>query len=762
MPQQLHKDAEGIVRRGHACVLHLLERLEGVVDAVLLRASVEDGIVHDLVRRELSIAFHLLQDVEGAVDIPFDAVALDDGGVGDDVRLHAALRHVLEELRGPGHGARLRASVQHRVVRNRVARDALGPHLLVADEDLVDALRHGEALEHCGVDHGVDASTSLFVLELLVDQLPSLVRLVVHHERLHHAAQGDRGGFHAVLLHLVPQLRDPESVPGLTVGLDHGAVRGSGEVHEAALVPVPAHQVREEVQLLDADAGLDHRGEEHLVDRLLDVLDQSHDTAHILGVGVHRERLQEDGARHGVRLHAGALHLLENAPHAATVLGDHLRVKQLVEGDLVGLQAAAAHLFDQGPRLVGMTPGEVHLQHRVVPNDVDEVQLLHLFEVRGCALDVTALHASVEEAIEDQRRELHAALPELAEDRGRSAQVALFGVALDERRLPLQLARASALARARTPSGAMLREALRELRPAELSRGLRQRTREGGVRPATTGQHLCLAEVASALGAVARDQRAAGAPEEFAAGRRPGRAREFEGLLCEVTVDDGPAAIEQRHSQALRDRHGARRLQLGEEVTEPIRISSGGQRTGKDLVGARSERHLQGRTGIQELPASGRPRLAPLPREDLLEVLRLGPRPEALQLLRRREDTLLPRREGQHLRRGARWQRALRLGVHGRGHLPQVAQRLVEAATLRRRRREDGAHARRQRLAGQTRGSVRNAEEVLAPQLRSHKPHVGRRVCRPPLLLQQRKRGVEKLHGVIPQQRRGQGGDAIE
>mmetsp|Transcript_64363 Transcript_64363/g.181495 ORF Transcript_64363/g.181495 Transcript_64363/m.181495 type:complete len:319 (-) Transcript_64363:2013-2969(-) len=146
MTQDLHQDAQGVVRRPDAARLHLVEHLQGVLDTVLLRAAIQDGVVHDLVRLELTILLHLRQDMEGTVDIALDTISLDNRGVRDDVRLDAGRGHVLEELRCTAHGAALGASIQHGVVGDGVTRDALAAHLLVDSEDLVDALGDREAL----------------------------------------------------------------------------------------------------------------------------------------------------------------------------------------------------------------------------------------------------------------------------------------------------------------------------------------------------------------------------------------------------------------------------------------------------------------------------------------------------------------------------------------------------------------------------------------------------------------------------------------
>mmetsp|Transcript_36862 Transcript_36862/g.118847 ORF Transcript_36862/g.118847 Transcript_36862/m.118847 type:complete len:362 (+) Transcript_36862:544-1629(+) len=361
MPQDLHQDAQGVVRGRDTAGLHLIQHFQRLVHTVLLRATVQNGVVHDLVRLELTILLHLRQDMEGTVDIALDTISLDNRGVRDDVRLDTGRGHVLEELRCTAHGAALGASIQHGVVGDGVTRDALAAHLLVDSEDLVDALGDREALQHGGIDHGVDAAAPLLVLHLLAYQLPGLIGLVVDDQGFGQATQGDGGGLHAPLLHLRPELLDALHVASLAVGLDHGAVGRRREVHEAALLAVALHEVGEEIHLLDADARFDDGGEEHLVDGLLDVLDEADDAAEIFGLRVVREGLQDDGARDRVRVDARGLHLLDEAPHPAAVLRHDLRVQQLVVRDFVGEQAASRHLLHEGAGLLGLATGEVGL-----------------------------------------------------------------------------------------------------------------------------------------------------------------------------------------------------------------------------------------------------------------------------------------------------------------------------------------------------------------------------------------------------------------
>mmetsp|Transcript_77170 Transcript_77170/g.249979 ORF Transcript_77170/g.249979 Transcript_77170/m.249979 type:complete len:347 (+) Transcript_77170:544-1584(+) len=345
MPQDLHQDAQGVVRRRDSAGPHLVQHLQSLVYPMLLRTAVQDGVVHDFVRLELAVLLHLRQDVEGPVHVTLHTVALDDSGIRDDVWLHASLRHVFQQLRGAAHCVRLGASIKHRVVGDGVARDAAGPHLLVHDEDLLHAPRDCEALQDCGVDHGVDAAATLLVLHLLPHQVPRFLGLVVYDQSLGQAAQGNGCGLHTLLLHFRPELLHAVHIACLAVGLDHGTVSRRRKVHEAAPLPVALHEFRKQIHLLDADASLDDRGEQHLVNGFLDVVDELNDAPQFGRLREACQRLQDDGACHRVRFYACLLHLLHHTPHAPAVLRHDLGMQQLVVRDLVGTQATRSHLL---------------------------------------------------------------------------------------------------------------------------------------------------------------------------------------------------------------------------------------------------------------------------------------------------------------------------------------------------------------------------------------------------------------------------------
>mmetsp|Transcript_39085 Transcript_39085/g.83169 ORF Transcript_39085/g.83169 Transcript_39085/m.83169 type:complete len:712 (+) Transcript_39085:298-2433(+) len=430
--QNLDQDAQRVIGRRNSRGLHLLQDLQGVLHAVLLGAAIQDAVVHDLVRAEFAVLLHLLQDMEGPVHVALQAIALDDGGVGDDVRLHAGLGHVLQEVGGPAHGTGFGTCIQHGVVGDGVAGNFVGSHLVVDGEDLVQVFDHSKSLQNRGVDHGVDAASKLLAVHLLPDQLPGLLGLVVHDQGLGQAAQSDGGGLHTLFLHLRPKLHDALGVTSLSVGLDHGAVGGGRELDAGALLSEALHEFGEDVEVLDADAGLHHRGEEDLVDGVLQVLDEAAHATEVRHLGVAHQGLQDDGAGDGVGLHTSGLHLLHDAPHAAAVLGHHGRVEELVVGDLVGAEALAVHLLHEVPGLLGLPAAQKPLQQGVVAHGVQDLQLLHLLEVGPGAVQVPALDAGIQEAVVDEGRQVVAlAAAELLEGLRGGGQVPVLGEGLD-------------------------------------------------------------------------------------------------------------------------------------------------------------------------------------------------------------------------------------------------------------------------------------------------------------------------------------------
>mmetsp|Transcript_8650 Transcript_8650/g.24110 ORF Transcript_8650/g.24110 Transcript_8650/m.24110 type:complete len:308 (+) Transcript_8650:88-1011(+) len=144
--QELHEDTECVVRRADTLDLHLIQDPQGILDSVLLRASVQDRVVHDFIRKKLFITPHLLEHAEGPIHVSLQTVPLDESRIRYDVWLNARLLHVLEEARCTVHRAALRTSVKQGVVRYGVAQDALALHVCVCSKNLVDLTGRGKTL----------------------------------------------------------------------------------------------------------------------------------------------------------------------------------------------------------------------------------------------------------------------------------------------------------------------------------------------------------------------------------------------------------------------------------------------------------------------------------------------------------------------------------------------------------------------------------------------------------------------------------------
>ena len=145
--------------------------------------------------------------------------SLDDRGVRHEVRRHLRRPHLLQQLASLVHEAAARQGVEHRVVGDAIGPDPALLHLLVELGDPVVLPRHREALEDGGVDHVVHQGPLLLVLPGGLHELPSVARVVVRDQRVHHAAQRHGRGPHLPLGHLGPELPDARHLARLPVGL---------------------------------------------------------------------------------------------------------------------------------------------------------------------------------------------------------------------------------------------------------------------------------------------------------------------------------------------------------------------------------------------------------------------------------------------------------------------------------------------------------------------------------------------------------------
>mmetsp|Transcript_72757 Transcript_72757/g.101126 ORF Transcript_72757/g.101126 Transcript_72757/m.101126 type:complete len:414 (+) Transcript_72757:595-1836(+) len=378
--KQLHKDAQGVVAGLNARCLHLLQQTQCLADIALLGAAIQDRVVHDLVRQEVAVPPHLLENTQGALHITVQAIALDDRGVGDDVRLDVGFSHVFQKQRSLLHRIALRTGIQHGVVGDSVAGNIVISHFLVHSKHFVNPLGNCKALQHGRVYHGVDHAFAVIILQLVLDELPGLLSLLVNHQSLHHAADSDSRRLHIVALQLRPEFTDLMEVTGLAKGFDHGPVDRSRDVLKKALHLISANEVGEAVQPLDSDAGFDDRRKENFIDGLLHAVNQAQNPSQVCLSGMLRQGLQEDRAGDQVRLEAGLEHLVHNAPHTRAISSSDFRIQELVVGDLVGCQPARSHLLYETPCLTQAAGGQVALENRVVADNIHEAELLHLLK----------------------------------------------------------------------------------------------------------------------------------------------------------------------------------------------------------------------------------------------------------------------------------------------------------------------------------------------------------------------------------------------
>mmetsp|Transcript_4426 Transcript_4426/g.11414 ORF Transcript_4426/g.11414 Transcript_4426/m.11414 type:complete len:881 (+) Transcript_4426:531-3173(+) len=426
--RKLHQHGEREVARGHARVLHVLEHGHAAIVEAVARAAVEQRVVGDLVRQELLVQLHVLQHLERLVQAVLLAVALQHRAVRDDVRLDLLPGHVLQQRRDAAHLAAPGAGVDQRVVCHNGELHLFLQHLLVHGPDAVEALLVGEALEDRAVNHGVHQAAGLRVRDSLADELVAGLDLAVGHQRLHHAAQRDAGRHDVARLHLAPRRPDARKVLHVARGADDAA-EGVRALHlDGAAATLGLQLLLQQVAAADADAGLAHGAQQHLIHGVGHVV-QHIDRA--LDVGMRRVRLdalEQDGARHVVRVKAVCLHLLHERPCCLDVLLDG-GVDELVVRHAVRRVAGLAHGVDAGARATHVMAVEVGLDHRVVRDDVGEARLCCIGHGLLRNRQVLGRDARVDERVEEAGGLLRAR----AEDGLGARQAVLGAEALQQR-----------------------------------------------------------------------------------------------------------------------------------------------------------------------------------------------------------------------------------------------------------------------------------------------------------------------------------------
>mmetsp|Transcript_123245 Transcript_123245/g.307769 ORF Transcript_123245/g.307769 Transcript_123245/m.307769 type:complete len:453 (-) Transcript_123245:235-1593(-) len=423
---ELHEQGQGEVAWLHSLPLHTVEQLETLVHEVVLRATVEQRVVHDLVRLQAGLALHLFEDVEALLDITGLAMAFHHSAVGDEVRLDLMLLHVCHDRWHAIHSAAPCASIKKRVVHDDGYLDLAALHLLVDGPDPLHLLLAREALQHGAVDHCVQRVPEAVVVLHLVDQLVSTLGVAIAHNCLHHAPQGDACRTDVAAAHLLPAPPDTVDVLGVPVGLDQASERvraGDGQALRALEL---LELVGEQLGLADADASLHHRAEQHLIHRLLHGANEVHGLEDVILPRVRVKALEQDGASDLVWLHTGGLHLPDDAPNLSSLrLGapGHQAVDKLVEGDSVRLQSLLAHFLHEAASLGEVLVLKVGLDQCVIRDDVRQTDLLSLRHPCLGRLQVVALYTSIEDCVIHDAIDLGAALAKGLKDLHGTLQV---------------------------------------------------------------------------------------------------------------------------------------------------------------------------------------------------------------------------------------------------------------------------------------------------------------------------------------------------
>mmetsp|Transcript_106816 Transcript_106816/g.267771 ORF Transcript_106816/g.267771 Transcript_106816/m.267771 type:complete len:440 (-) Transcript_106816:87-1406(-) len=435
-------------------------------------------------------------------------------------------------------------------------------------------------------------------------------------------------------------------------------------------------------------------------------------------------------------------------------------MQQLIVSDFVGLQASCCHLLHQSACLLCLTPSEMSLQERVEADDVDEIELLHLLEVRRGTVEFAALHACVQETIVDHGRHPLSARLQAVKDTCSAVQVAVLYICLDHGRVALNVTgsphASCAVGRGRFEHPGMIGEALSKVSLAEFGRELQQESCQCCSWQHTSRCHLPLEEVARGFGEITMCQDSTHCDKHLGTCHSGTNATvHLEHKEGEIGIAHGPASLKQRQGQWVSDcetRICSSDFQVLQEITKALGISCKAQSPCHGLVCTGPPRYLHGSTRGQQLAAR---RQAPLPSafrsEQIVELLRIETSTYALQLVCRSCHAAVPTGQIHDLHGNAGSNRALG-PIRWRGHLPQVAEGLVQAAAMGGSGGQDGTHPRREGLRGKASSGCGDADIVAAAKLRGHEAGVGARVRNLAALLQQAEDDVQHLDRVIAEQ----------
>mmetsp|Transcript_83247 Transcript_83247/g.147080 ORF Transcript_83247/g.147080 Transcript_83247/m.147080 type:complete len:212 (-) Transcript_83247:375-1010(-) len=200
------------------------------------------------------------------------AIALEDGREGDEVRLKRSTwgQHLLEQTFGSGKITTLHASIQDRVVSDRVVRHSLVWHLVEKLKGALQVLLQAVTFDERSVEDCV------FVLSFpshLMEDVDGRLQTATLHAGIDHASVGHGICLGLLLLHLFPNLEYFLKVSCLAVGFHQDSKR-----HRRWCYLERLHHVDRRLetgQVLEPAAGIQQGVEENFVNVLRLLLNES-------------------------------------------------------------------------------------------------------------------------------------------------------------------------------------------------------------------------------------------------------------------------------------------------------------------------------------------------------------------------------------------------------------------------------------------------------------------------------------------------------
>mmetsp|Transcript_39478 Transcript_39478/g.114289 ORF Transcript_39478/g.114289 Transcript_39478/m.114289 type:complete len:465 (+) Transcript_39478:201-1595(+) len=421
---QLDEHGQGECARPDPNFLHLCQDGHAPVPHPVASASVDQRVVSNLIRAEAIHLLHVFQKLECPVHAILLAIPLDDGAVSDDVGLDALRSHCLQQAGDPPHVTAPGTSVHQGVEGHDRAWQLVFLQLLVDLPNTVKPLPVREAFQHRAKNHRIDQRLHLGVLQLLADEIVRVVDVAVRCECLDHAPEGDTRRQDPAPPHVAPSPPDAVDVVQGTVCTDEAAERVRAlDLHRLLALELLSKQV----DAARADACLAHRAEEHLVDGLLHRVHDSQGLFHLLRPGRLAHALEHNGASHVVRPATARLHLPHDTPDRVRALRDG-GVEELIEGDAVRLEAALAHRLDALPGAAEAAVAQVGLDHRVECHNVRHLGFDRLGHQALGPLVGVVVYACIQEGVVDAAGFVVA----LVENRETILQAAGAGAQLDQ------------------------------------------------------------------------------------------------------------------------------------------------------------------------------------------------------------------------------------------------------------------------------------------------------------------------------------------